>query len=83
MTDARHDTDEDAADDGAQGQVSEVGRMDPANADEPIYPEQATAGYPDTESGSPDEGTAGPNARPRDDHPGLDPDEVAETDGAE
>lgn len=52
-----------------EGQVSEVSGMDPALAGEPIYPDQATAGYPETESGEPDEGTAGPNARPRDDGP--------------
>ena len=59
-----------------EGEVSEVGRMDPANADDPIYPDNATAGYPETESGAPDEGTAGPNARPKDDRPGLAPSEV-------
>ena len=67
----------------SEGQVSEVGRMDPENADDPIYPDQATAGYPETESGDPDEGTAGPNARPRHDEPARDGDEVAEVDGAE
>ena len=48
-----------------EGQVSEVGGL--KGAGETIYPDQATAGYPDTESGEPDEGAAGPNARPRDD----------------
>lgn len=52
------------------GQVSEVDNLDPDRADVPISPDQATAGYPDSESGEPDEGTAGPNARPRDDRPG-------------
>lgn len=45
------------------GQVSEVASMrDPS---EPIAPEDATAGYPTSESGEPEEGTAGPNAAPR------------------
>ncbi|HEY1133474.1 MAG TPA: hypothetical protein VGE77_02775 [Nocardioides sp.] len=46
------------------GQVSEVSGMDPAEADTPIAPDQAVAGYPDSESGAPDEGPAGPNAIP-------------------
>ena len=50
------------------GQVSEVGRLE--EAETPIFPDQATAGYPDAESGRPEEGSAGPNARPRDDRPG-------------
>ncbi len=54
------------------GQVSEVGSL--AGGPETIYPDQATAGYPDTESDGPQEGTAGPNARPRDDRPGGGPD---------
>ena len=46
-----------------EGQVSEVSSMhDPS---EPISPEDATAGYPTSESGEPEEGTAGPNAAPR------------------
>lgn len=45
-----------------QGQVSEVSGMDPAESDEPISPEDATAGSPDGESGEPDEGAAGPEA---------------------
>lgn len=52
-----------------EGQVSEVSGMDPAEADQPIYPDQATAGYPETESGEAEEGSAGPNARPSDDRP--------------
>jgi hypothetical protein len=56
------------------GQVSEVNRLDPEEADGAVYPEDATAGYPDTESGEPDEGTPGPNARPRDNRPGGGPD---------
>jgi hypothetical protein len=56
------------------GQVSEVANLDEDRAGEEIYPDQATAGYPETESGEPDVGTAGPNARPRDDRPGGGPD---------
>ncbi|MFW6773598.1 hypothetical protein ACOACO_04905 [Nocardioides sp. CPCC 205120] len=48
----------------SEGQVSEVGAMDPAEADTPIIPDQATAGYPEAESGHAQEGTAGPNAKP-------------------
>jgi hypothetical protein len=50
------------------GQVSEVASLgSPADADDPITPGDATAGYPfeEAESGRPDEGTAGPNAAPR------------------
>ena len=54
------------------GQVSEVGNL--ADGPETIYPDQATAGYPDTEAEGPQEGTAGPNARPHDDRPGGGPD---------
>jgi hypothetical protein len=57
-----------------EGQVSEVTKLDPAEAEGAIYPEDATAGYPDTESGEPDEGNPGPNARPRDNRPGGGPD---------
>lgn len=53
-------------DDEQEGQVSEVSGMDPADADTPIAPDQATAGYPDSESGKPEEGEAGPNAVPAD-----------------
>ena len=45
------------------GQVSEVGRMDPAEADTPISDDQSVAGQPDGESGTTDEGPTGPNAR--------------------
>ncbi len=44
------------------GEVSEVTSLDPATADIPISDDQAVAGYPDSESGQPDEGPAGPNA---------------------
>lgn len=52
------------------GQVSEVGGLEPAGgANDPISPEDATAGYPDSESGGAQEGTAGPDAAPRHDLP--------------
>ena len=44
------------------GEVSEVTSLDPAMADVPISDDQAVAGYPDSESGQPDEGPSGPNA---------------------
>ncbi|MDT9593431.1 hypothetical protein RDV89_10160 [Nocardioides zeae] len=53
----------------SEGQVSEVSGMDPADADTPIAPDQATAGYPDSESGQPDEGPAGPDAVPDHEEP--------------
>ena len=42
-----------------QGQVSEVGNLGDGG---PISPEDATAGYPTSESGNADEGEAGPDA---------------------
>ena len=48
-----------------EGQISEVQRLDPADADTPIQPDQATAGSPEGESGTAQEGTAGPDAPPR------------------
>lgn len=48
-----------------EGQVSEVSGMDPADADTPIQPSDATAGSPDGESGEAQEGEAGPAAKPR------------------
>jgi hypothetical protein len=50
-------------------QVSEVSGMDPAQKPEAISPGDATAGDPGGESGSAQEGTAGPNAAPRHDPP--------------
>jgi len=51
------------SDKGAEsGEVSEVTSLDPAAADVPISDDQAVAGYPDSESGQPDEGPTGPNA---------------------
>lgn len=67
--DANSENSHETPDDDADGQVSEVSKMDPAEADDPIVPDQATAGYPDAESGRPEEGTAGPNARPEDNEP--------------
>ncbi len=65
-------TDQGGEDSDEGGQVSEVGNL--ADGPETIYPDQATAGYPDTEAEGPQEGTAGPNARPHDDRPGGGPD---------
>jgi hypothetical protein len=46
-----------------QGEVSEVGRLDPEEADTPISDNDAVAGYPESESGEPDEGRkTGPDA---------------------
>lgn len=47
-----------------QGEVSEVSGLDPADAETPIQPSDATAGSPEAESGRPDEGEAGPDAAP-------------------
>jgi len=45
------------------GEVSEVGRLDPHEADTPISDSEAVAGYPESESGEPDEGReTGPDA---------------------
>ena len=48
-------------------QVSEVSNLEDAGEIE--APGDATAGYPDSESGDAQEGTAGPNAAPRHDPP--------------
>lgn len=64
MTDAKPEHEEQS-----EGQVSEVSGMDPAEADTPIAPDQAVAGYPDSESGHPDEGPAGPDAVPDHEEP--------------
>jgi hypothetical protein len=49
-----------------EGQVSEVAAMgSEEEAGTPIAPGDATAGYPESESGDPEEGTAGPDAPPR------------------
>ncbi|HMM93928.1 hypothetical protein [Phycicoccus sp.] len=44
------------------GQVSEVQRMDDGDADTPVSDDQAVAGQPDAESGTVQEGPAGPDA---------------------
>ncbi len=44
-----------------EGQVSSAESLDEAS-DTPISPSDATAGYPESESGEPDEGPAGPDA---------------------
>jgi len=54
--------DDETADEQEAGQVSEVSGMDPKEKDTPIAAEDAAAGYPDSESGQPDEGAAGPEA---------------------
>jgi hypothetical protein len=46
------------------GQVSEVGAMDPADADTEISDDQGVAGNPDAD-GAMDGDEAGPNAKPR------------------
>ncbi|MBR7742921.1 hypothetical protein KC207_06425 [Phycicoccus sp. BSK3Z-2] len=46
-----------------EGQVSEVQQMDEADADTPISDSQSAAGQPDAETGEPDVGPAGPNAK--------------------
>jgi hypothetical protein len=48
-------------------QVSEVASL--KNAGDVEAPGDATAGYPESESGDAQEGTAGPNAAPRHDPP--------------
>jgi hypothetical protein len=63
MTDEQQDQQQDQQQ--SQGQVSEVSGMDPADADTPIEPSDATAGSPSDESGHAQEGEAGPDAKPR------------------
>lgn len=50
-------------------ELSEVNRMDPDDEDTPIADGDAVAGYPDSESGEPQEPEpeAGPNADPHKD----------------
>ena len=46
-----------------EGQLSEVGRLDPDEADTPISDGEHVAGYPESESGEPYEGEeTGPDA---------------------
>ncbi|MFC6286161.1 hypothetical protein ACFP3Q_07150 [Nocardioides sp. GCM10027113] len=61
-----------------EGQVSEVSGM--AGEPEPIAGDNAVAGYPDSESGRPQEGTAGPNASPLRGRPGREQDEAGPED---
>ncbi len=49
---------------GEEGQVSETEHLDEDDSDTPIAPSDATAGYPDSESGSPDTGGSGPSEAP-------------------
>ena len=58
------------AQDQGDGQVSEVNRME--GEPEQILPGEAVAGAPTAESGKPQEGTAGPDAPPRDGRPDVD-----------
>lgn len=62
----RHDVDPEASADEAdsEGQLSEVGALDPDLIGEPISPSDAVAGAPDGESGRADEGAAGPDGIP-------------------
>jgi hypothetical protein len=59
-----HTNDDDSTDQTAHGQVSEVSGM--RGEPEPISPSDATAGSPEGESGRPQEGEAGPDAKPAD-----------------
>ncbi len=64
----RADRRDDGPEEGSEssgGEVSEVSGMDEAGAGQPIMPDQATAGAPDSESGEVQEGEAGPDAVPR------------------
>lgn len=49
-----------------EGEVSDVVRLDPSEAETPIADGDSTAGYPSSESGSAQESEpeAGPNAHP-------------------
>jgi len=48
----------------SEGQVSEVQNLDQDDAETPVSPGDATAGYPTSESGSPDTHGSGPDAAP-------------------
>jgi len=58
MSDKQQDQQQDA------GQVSEVGRMDPADADTEISDDQGVAGNPDADGAMAGD-EAGPNAKPK------------------
>jgi hypothetical protein len=61
-----------------QGQVSEVGRLDPESAGTPLSDSEQVAAYPQSEGGVPDEGEeTGPDARTGSDHTDF-PDERSE-----
>lgn len=52
-----------------EGQVSEVVRLDPEHAETPLSDSDHVAGYPDSESGQPDEGSeTGPDAHTGSEH---------------
>ena len=58
MSDPREDQQE-------EGELSETVRLDPDEADSPIADSEHVAGYPESESGMPDEGEeTGPDANP-------------------
>lgn len=60
-----HDQSTNESDDQTGGQVSEVGNLDPADADTAIADGDATSGYPGDESGDAQEPEeSGPNANP-------------------
>lgn len=68
----------------SEGQVSEVQRMDQDDAETPVSPSDSTAGYPTSESGSPDTHGSGPDAAPpenRRDNDMRDTEEQAESGG--
>jgi hypothetical protein len=58
------DYDDDVRPDEEKGQLSEVQRLGEGAADTQISPEDATAGYPESESGEPDTAGSGPDAAP-------------------
>jgi len=59
------DPDQEQQKDGhSEGQVSEVQRLGEGGADTQVSPEDATAGYPEGESGDPDTSGSGPDAAP-------------------
>lgn len=62
----------------SEGQVSEVSGMGERPAE--IDPEDAVAGAPDMEGDGAREGTAGPDAPPREGRPGHEPDPEPDTD---
>lgn len=63
MSERRDDHDETARSE-ESGEVSEVQRLDPEAAQQPVVPSDSTAGYPQSESGAPDTRFSGPDAAP-------------------